>query len=69
MFKVERKENLLAIEKYPEPDPLNIGTEEEVKIKDLVSIQLKRLHLSQLQADGGRSARSKGGGCLSCRPK
>ena len=29
---------LLAIEKYPEADPLNIGTEEEVKIKDLVNL-------------------------------
>lgn len=29
---------LLAVEKYPQPDPLNIGAEEEVKIKDLVNL-------------------------------
>lgn len=28
----------LAIEKYPQPDPVNIGTDEEVKIKDLVEL-------------------------------
>ncbi|MDD5038458.1 MAG: NAD-dependent epimerase/dehydratase family protein [Dehalococcoidales bacterium] len=32
---------LLAIEKYPEADPLNIGTEEEIKIKDLVKLIVK----------------------------
>ena len=30
-----------AIEKYPKPDPLNIGTNEEIKIKDLVKLILK----------------------------
>jgi GDP-L-fucose synthase len=29
---------MLAVEKYPEADPLNIGTDEEVKIKDLVNL-------------------------------
>lgn len=29
---------MLAAEKYPVPDPLNIGTEEEIKIKDLVKL-------------------------------
>lgn len=32
---------LLATEKYPAADPLNIGTEEEVKIKDLVNLIVK----------------------------
>lgn len=27
---------LLAIEKYPNPDPINLGTDEEISIKDLV---------------------------------
>lgn len=27
---------MLAIEKYPTPDPLNLGTDEEISIKDLV---------------------------------
>ncbi|OGW18246.1 MAG: hypothetical protein A3G93_15235 [Nitrospinae bacterium RIFCSPLOWO2_12_FULL_45_22] len=31
---------MLAAEKYPKADPLNIGTEEEVKIKDLVELIL-----------------------------
>ncbi|MFH1905717.1 MAG: NAD-dependent epimerase/dehydratase family protein [bacterium] len=30
-----------AIEKYPVPDPINIGTDEEIKIKDLVNLLLK----------------------------
>lgn len=30
-----------AIEKYPVPDPINIGTAEEIKIKDLVRLLLK----------------------------
>ena len=30
-----------AIEKYPEPDPMNLGTDEEVSIKDLVQKILK----------------------------
>ena len=30
-----------AIEKYPVPDPINIGTDEEIKIKDLVKLILK----------------------------
>ncbi len=29
---------MLTVEKYPEADPLNIGTEEEIKIKDLVKL-------------------------------
>lgn len=29
-----------AIEKYPVPDPLNLGTDEEIKIKDLVDLVL-----------------------------
>jgi GDP-L-fucose synthase len=29
---------MLAVEKYPEADPLNIGTSEEIKIKDLVQL-------------------------------
>ncbi len=29
------------IEKYPEPDPVNIGTDEEVKIKDLIAMILE----------------------------
>jgi GDP-L-fucose synthase len=29
---------MLAVEKYPEADPLNIGTSEEIKIKDLVRL-------------------------------
>lgn len=29
---------ILAVEKYPNADPMNIGTEEEIKIKDLVSL-------------------------------
>jgi len=32
---------LLAVQKYPVADPLNIGTEEEIKIKDLVNLILK----------------------------
>ena len=32
---------LLAVEKYPKADPLNIGTEEEIKIKDLVNLIVK----------------------------
>lgn len=30
-----------AIEKYPVPDPINVGTDEEIKIKDLVKLLLK----------------------------
>jgi len=30
-----------AIEKYPVPDPINIGTDEEIKIKDLIKLILK----------------------------
>jgi len=29
---------MLTVEKYPEADPLNIGTDEEIKIKDLVRL-------------------------------
>jgi GDP-L-fucose synthase len=29
---------MLAVERYPEADPLNIGTSEEIKIKDLVRL-------------------------------
>lgn len=32
---------LMALEKYPMPDPINIGTNEEIKIKDLVSLIVK----------------------------
>jgi GDP-L-fucose synthase len=31
---------MLAAEKYPDADPVNIGTEEEIKIKDLVKLIL-----------------------------
>lgn len=30
-----------AIEKYPVPDPINIGTDEEIKIKSLIKLLLK----------------------------
>lgn len=30
-----------AIEKYPKPDPINLGTDEEIKIKDLVNLIIK----------------------------
>ena len=30
-----------VIEKYPVPDPINIGTDEEIKIKDLIRLILK----------------------------
>jgi GDP-L-fucose synthase len=30
-----------VIEKYPVPDPINIGTDEEIKIKDLIKLILK----------------------------
>jgi GDP-L-fucose synthase len=30
-----------VIEKYPVPDPINIGTDEEIKIKDLIKLLLK----------------------------
>lgn len=32
---------LMALEKYPEPDPINIGSSEEVTIKDLVSLIIR----------------------------
>lgn len=32
---------LEIVEKYPEADPINIGTDEEIKIKDLVKLILK----------------------------
>ncbi len=32
---------LEAVEKYPVPDPVNIGTDEEITIKDLVSLMIK----------------------------
>lgn len=32
---------IMAIEKYPVPDPINLGTSEEVKIKDLVKLIVK----------------------------
>lgn len=32
---------ITAIEKYPVPDPINIGTDEEIKIKDLLNLLLK----------------------------
>ena len=39
---------MLAVEKYPEADPLNIGTSEEIKIKDLVQL-IVRLSGKNLQ--------------------
>ena len=39
---------MLAVEKYPEADPLNIGTSEEIKIKDLVRL-IVRLSGKDLQ--------------------
>lgn len=39
---------MLAVEKYPEADPLNIGTSEEIKIKDLVRL-IVRLSGKNLQ--------------------
>ena len=39
---------MLAVEKYPEADPLNIGTSEETKIKDLVRL-IVRLSGKNLQ--------------------
>lgn len=32
---------LLALEKYPQPDPINLGTTEEIKIKDLARLIVK----------------------------
>lgn len=32
---------LLTIERYPKPDPINIGTDEEIKIRDLTHIIVK----------------------------
>lgn len=37
----------LAIEKYPEPDPINLGTDEEISIKDLI---VKIIDLSGINA-------------------
>ena len=35
------KAMMLALEKYPQPDPINLGTTEEVSIKDLVKLIIK----------------------------
>jgi len=32
---------MLALEKYPQPDPINLGTTEEISIKDLVGLIIK----------------------------
>lgn len=32
---------MMAIEKYPQPDPINLGTDEEIKIKDLINLIVK----------------------------
>lgn len=32
---------MLALEKYPKPDPINLGTTEEISIKDLVKLIIK----------------------------
>lgn len=32
---------MLALEKYPVPDPVNLGTQEEIKIKDLVTLIIR----------------------------
>jgi GDP-L-fucose synthase len=39
----------LALEKYPTPDPINIGTNEEIKIKDLVSLIIKITGRNELE--------------------
>ena len=41
---------MLAVEKYPEADPLNIGTSEEIKIKDLIGL-IVRLSRKKLRID------------------
>jgi len=42
MFVTDTARGMIAlIEKYPKPDPVNIGTDEEIKIKDLVKIILE----------------------------
>lgn len=37
---------ILAIEKYPKPDPINLGTDEEISIKDLINkiIKISRMN-------------------------
>jgi len=32
---------MLALQKYPQPDPINLGTKEEISIKDLVKLIIK----------------------------
>jgi len=32
---------VVAVEKYPQPDPINIGTDEEIKIKELINLIVK----------------------------
>lgn len=32
---------MLALQKYPQPDPINLGTQEEISIKDLVKLIIK----------------------------
>lgn len=32
---------MMALEKYPQPDPINLGTQEEISIKDLVKLIIK----------------------------
>jgi len=41
---------MLAVEKYPEADALNIGTSEEIKIKDLVHL-IVRLSGKKIQIE------------------
>lgn len=37
---------ILAIEKYPRPDPINLGTDEEISIKDLIEkiVRISKMH-------------------------
>ncbi len=43
---------ILAIEKYPMPDPVNLGTDEEISIKDLVKKIIKICNVStEIQFD------------------
>ncbi len=32
---------MLAVEKYPTPDPINLGTDEEISVKELIDMILK----------------------------
>ena len=46
---------ILAIEKYPKPDPINLGTDEEISIKDLIKkiISIAKVN-SRLEFDLGK---------------